>query len=429
MASRTGFLASLILVGLVAGGCDNDPVALRSEFKPEDCPPDEPDCKDGDPRIPIGGGDGGVGTDGGGTNDAGGGGDGGAPDAGMPDTGPPPSTFLDVSGQWPTSYVFDVGDYLFGISNLANELDFIDQALRGNLDLGNGILDAIVGPLLDAWIRQAVMTPGGQRFQTVIRTLNGAAHLFEEIEARGQLRVTQAAPSDPYADEVAISATELWSGMYIRLIDRCVDGRQTTSPPHPQPFPQCANTPIPITSSPTPIMVGGGELDVQVHVADFHGRLAAGGPQAALDFDEREVEIEVTKLILMALDLAVRYASANQFVGLEDMFRQTICYEVGVQAEQFALQSSATAPFAGLARQAAEDSCVRLLIDRVVNDGIGGIGVDIEAFQFTQVGLAVDDDGDGRADVLQRIASPDTLDGRFRFVGSAHLGGEWEALR
>lgn len=420
---RRSSFALLALLGVLAAGCDQDVVTPVTGFAPEDCPPDQPECQGDDPRIPVGvGADAGVGD--GGYFDGGSG-----PDLGAPDLGPPPSEFLDVSGSWPTRYVFDVSDYLFGISSLADELDFVDQALRGNLDLGNAILNQLVRPLLDAWIRQAIMTPGGQRFQTVIRSLNGVAHLFEEVEARGVLDVTQQPAADPFAPAVVLNAAETWTSMYIRLIDRCPDGRQTTSPPHRQAFPDCANTPIPITSSPTPIQFDQGEVDVQVYVADFSGSLSAGVPQADLRFDDRAVELEVTKLILLAFDLAIRYASANMYLGMEDLFRQTICYEVGVEAEQLALQSSVTAPFAPVARQAAEDGCVMLLVDRVTNDVVAGIGVDIDAFEYDQIGRAVDVDGDGRADELQNLGVADTLDGRFRFVGSVGLRGEWQAVR
>ena len=59
---------------------------------------------------------------------------------------------------------------------------------------------------------------------------------------------------------------------------------------------------------------------------------------------------------------------------------------------------------------------------------IAGIGIDWDAFEFDQHGRAVDTnpgDGMNRAEILQVLTAPDTLDGRFRFALSSDLGGEW----
>ncbi len=419
-------------VALAQLGCaDEVQLAPVSDFRPEDCSdPSAPECRDPNPRVPIrgqDGADGGLG-DGGGFDGSFDGGEADAGfDAGPPDLGPPPSVFLDLEGTWDTEYVFDVSSYLFGISRLGAGLDFVDQALRGNLDLGNSVLNTIVRPLLDPFIRQAVSTPNGQRFATVIGSLNTIAHLFEEVEATGQMVLVQDPPSDPFADSVRLSGTERWDALYLRLIAGCPEGRRTTSPPHPLAYPACANVAVPIQNVPTPIQTGSGEVDVQVYVAPFEGWLAAGVPEAPFQLEDRVVELELTKLILLAMDLTVRLVSGNEFLGLEDLFRRTICFEVAEEAERLALGSSTTRPFAQLARRSAEAQCVRLLVDRFVQETVGRIGVSFDAFEFDQDGYAVDRTGDGRPEQLQRHATPDTLRGRFRFVAGTRLGGTWQA--
>ena len=44
---------------------------------------------------------------------------------------------------------------------------------------------------------------------------------------------------------------------------------------------------------------------------------------------------------------------------------------------------------------------------------------------FDQYGHAVDNNGDNNADILQVITVNDTIDGRFRLIGSSDLGGSW----
>lgn len=427
MKAKVGYprLVCAVVFSLVLSACDDDSLNPVSGFRPEDCvDSSDPNCSGNGPRIPVGGGGGG--NDGGlsGGFDAG---LGQIPDMGPPDLGPPPSVFLDLEGTWPTAYVFDVSSYLFGISNLAGGLDFVDQALRGNLDLGNSVLNAIVRPLLDPYIRQVVSTPNGQRFANVIQSLNQIAHLFEEIEARGEMSITQEMPADPFAPSTVLRATERWDALYIRLIANCPNGRQTTAPPHPLAYPDCANVAVPITNVPTPIMTANGDVDVQIYVKPFEGELQAGVPEAAFVFRDREVEMEITKLILLAIDLSIRVVSGGQYQGLEDLFQNTICVDVGLEAERLALQFGSTRPFAQLARTTAQSECVRLLVDEFTRQTIGQLGVDFDAFEFEQAGFAIDRNGDNRPEVLQTLANPDTISGRFRFVAGTSLGGQWRA--
>ncbi len=459
LARRSRSLAHIagldVITGLFGLGCEEDTLAPTGGFRPEDCKDiNSPECKEGGVRIDAGlvridaghvGGDAGDITGGDAGDITGGdagditGGDSGTvtmPDAGMmgpidsgipPDAGFPPSEFLDLTGTYPTEYVFDVSDYLFGISQIGGGLDFIDQALRGNIDLGNSTLNRILRPLLAPFFRRLVSTPNGMRLATVIGALNQIAHLFEEIEARGQITITQSPPASRHAPTTAIQATEIWTVMYMRMIRQCPDGRMTRSPPHPLPYPDCARYTVPITNSPTPIMSGSNSVDMRVYIRPFTGTLNAGVPEADFIFENREVEMEFTKLILLAIDIAIRLSSGGMYQGLEDLFRNTVCIDVADEAERLARANSLTRPFASLARRAALDSCVDLLVDNFTNRVIGGIGVDWDAFEFDQSGRAIDRTGDHRPEVLQDHSVANSIQGRFRFVGSARLRGTWKA--
>ena len=54
------------------------------------------------------------------------------------------------------------------------------------------------------------------------------------------------------------------------------------------------------------------------------------------------------------------------------------------------------------------------------------IGVGLAAMDFRQIGRAVDTNNNGRPETLQSMATPNTIDGRFRVVFRADLGGTWQ---
>lgn len=419
---------SLLAVGLglvFLAGCEEELLTPVSGYNPEDCTDPSGACGEGGYRLDAGVNE----TDSGEVWDAGEGIDSGLPetdagsaDAGFVDSGPldsglPPSEFLNVAGTWPTQYVFDISDYLFGISNIADELDFLDRLLSGNISTGFPPLDAliqgVVQQYIPAWVRD------------LVDMLNTAATLFEEVDAFGSMNVGQDLPLDQWATTTALHASETWSIMYVRLVDQCPNGRATTTP---VPFPECARVPVPIMSTPTPIGSGTNAPEMQVYVKPFDGTLQAGRPAADFVLHSREVEMELQKLVLIALNAATRLITNGQFQTLQAALQNAAdCPGLGLRAYNFARNTlGMSQALALLAQTTVEDQCNGVI--QGVIDMIGGIGVSWDAFEFDQAGHAVDlnpQDGQNRADQLQLLTVPDSLDGRFRFALSSHLGGEW----
>src|SRR5262249_14196125 len=113
---------------------------------------------------------------------------------GTPDSGIelPPTVFLDLNGNWSTHYAVDLSNYLFGISDIADELDLVDQALNGYLDTGFPPLDAFILSIIQQYVPSWVVN--------LVDVLNTAATLFDVVEANGgRLTITQDAPRDPRA--------------------------------------------------------------------------------------------------------------------------------------------------------------------------------------------------------------------------------------
>lgn len=410
-------------LGLLAAGCEEDTLQEVSDYTPTDCVDPNDPCGGGGFRLDAGSTqppDSGATPDGGlvGGLDSGTLADAGVvPDAGPPDTGVTPSVFLNLAGTWQTQYVLDISDYLFGLSNLADELDFLDRLLNDGISTGIPLLD----PLIQGVIQQYIPAWVGE----LVSVLSTAATLFEEVDAFGTMNIAQDLPATPTATETNLQVNESWSVMYVRIVDQCPNGRQTTTP---VPFPECARVPIPIQSVPTPIGMGTNAPEMQVYVKPFTGKLQAGVPEADFVLEDREVELEITKLILIALNVATRLATNGQFQTLDAALRSAAdCPGLGMAAFDFARNTLGLSQGAAqLAQTTVVNQCNDVLTNIV--GLIAGIGIDWDAFEFDQFGHAIDQtpaDGLNRPEVLQTLQTPDTLDGRFRFALSSDLGGEW----
>ncbi len=418
-------LVSLALgLGLFAFGCEDAALQPVTSYTPTDCVDPNDDCAGGGFRLDAGGGggstDSGVRPDGGpvgGGPDAGIADTGTRPDAGPADTGPMPTQFLNLSGTWQTQYVLDISDYLFGIAGVATELDFLDRLLNDGISTGIPLLD----PLIQDVIAQYIPPWVGE----LVSVLSTAATLFEEVDAFGTMNISQDVPASPTATESILNATEQWSVMYVRIVDQCPNGRATTTP---VPFPECARVPIPIMSTPVPIGSGSNAPEMQVYVKPFEGRLMAGTPEADFFLEDREVELELTKLVIIALNVATRLATNGQYQTLEAALQAAVdCPGLGLRAYDFAFNTiGLSANASALAQTTVTDQCMGILNNLVAT--IAGIGLGWDAFEFDQAGHAVDQnptDGRNRPEVLQTMQTPDTLDGQFRFALSSDLSGEW----
>jgi hypothetical protein len=431
MRSRCYSLLPLALGLVLVAGCEEEQLTPVSGFDPEDCTDPNSTCGEGGFRLDAGhnpldsgaaldGGDGDGGLIGGGP-DAGlldtGVADSGPADSGPLDSGVPPSEFLNLAGTWQTQYVFDISDYLFGISNIADELDFLDRLINDGISTGFPPLDLLVQGVISQYIPPWV--------GDLVDMLSTAATLFEEVDAFGTMNIAQDLPVDQWATTTALHASETWSVMYVRLVDQCPNGRQTTTP---VPFPECARVPVPIMSTPTPIGTGSNAPEMQVYVKPFDGVLQAGRPQADFVLQDREVELELRKLVLIALNAATRLATNGQFTTLQAALQNAAdCPGLGQAAYNFARNTLGfSQAIAQLAQTTVTNQCNGAI--QGIVDLIAGVGISWDALEFDQAGHAVDrnpQDGQNRADVLQVLTAPDTLDGRFRFALSSDLGGEW----
>lgn len=333
------------------------------------------------------------------------------PDSGAPvDAGPPPE-FLNLAGTHDTEYLFDWSAYLFGIGNIAGPLDFIAQTVSGNINTGF--------PPLDALIRNVVQQFVPPWLVTVITVLNQVANFFEEVEVTAVMNLAQGLP---LGMESALTGSETWTVMNVRLISQCPLGRQDPA------YPACARQRINIV----PLgRTGVGPLDVEVEVHAFAGVLQAGVPQAPFVLEDRAVDIDLYKLVTIVIDLAIRLGTNGQVQSLQQALNQIIdCAALEARAYQLAQNIGLNNTLATIAAASVRNVCDREKQNAInaVIGGLNGIGLGIVSFDYDQLGHAVDTNGNGRPETLQVMTTPDTIDGRFRLLISDPLEGEWRGI-
>ena len=154
-------------------------------------------------------------------------------------------------------------------------------------------------------------------------------------------------------------------------------------------------------------------------------------PAADFQFDDREVEMELTKLVTLVLDIAIRIGTNGQVQSLQDALNQAIdCAALQAEAERLARSIGLNTLLAQAAGRTVRAECDREKM-RALNSIIGsinGIGVGWEAMQFDQIGHAVDTNGNRRPETIQMISVPDTIDGRFRVIVRDRMGGVWQGF-
>lgn len=415
-------VVALALVTSVA--CEDEVLAPASGFVPTECPPEEPNCEQGF-RIDSGLGtlpsDTGpvvVDTDGGGdpngSTDTGvavgaDAGDPGVMDAGVldsgihPDAGGPPPEFLNLAGTHDTEYQLDLSDYLFGISNLAGPLDFINRAFMGRLV--SGPLGFIVNPIIQNLAAQYIPP----WVQTLVDVLSNVANFFETIDVNGVLNIQQDLPSGQTS---ALHGSETWTRLRVRFINQCMFGRMDPN------YPACAQRDIAIVPAGRTNV---GPLEVEVEVRRFDGVLQAGRPEADFVFTNREVRMDMYKLLTIVIDLALRLATNGQIPSLSAALNQLIDCQGLANGVLNATNGNQAAYAIVLTTCVSERQNA---IDSITN-GLNGVPLGLIDFDFDQRGHAVDTNGNHRPEFLQTMSTPNTIDGDFSVIIGSDLGGQW----
>ncbi|MBI4819164.1 MAG: hypothetical protein HY791_23030 [Deltaproteobacteria bacterium] len=436
---RAGVTAALCMSALVVA-CEQDELTTTNEFKPVECP-DGQTCSRGgklDAGVPafdtglhadaeapdLGPPDSGEFADAEapdlGPLDSGEHPDADPPDLGPADVGFPDSgvpAYLDLTGAYTTRYDLDLSNFFFGISDIAGPLRLIYGLLTDEID------PAI--PLLDRWIDDFVASYVPSWLIDVIGVLDTIATFFDVIQVDGQLTLQGSTISPTF------QAQEEWDHAIVRVAANC---RRSGAPP----FPQCAEVLIDLVPQGSPV----GPLAIAVDVRDFSGSISPTriqpGPTGRdtwvgdIDIQDRHVGLDLYRLVLLMVDLAIDAATNGQYRSLSDALDQIIdCSRLRDGAEDFLNSIGLTDPFIQIpALFAVQNGCenVKANVISGVTGGLGGIAISWTAFEFDQIGFAQDRTLNRYPETLQDLAVPNTLDGDFTLVLSDSMGGVWSGI-
>ncbi|MBI2372833.1 MAG: hypothetical protein HYV07_02420 [Deltaproteobacteria bacterium] len=391
-----------------AVACEEDTLNTTNGFKPADCVDSASICGSVGLRLDAGstggGGDAGGSTIPGGDTDAGSGAsgvDGGsALDSGAVDSGPP-LVFLDLTGQYDTSYAMEAPS----LGDIADVTGFIYSLLTG-VSTGNPLVDVLLAPIL-----QSVVNVNAPWVVSLTGALNAVTSVLSDIRAYGVMRLSQ---DPPAGGTVRLHGQEQWNQLIILIVDRCV-GRDPNNPP------RCAEAVLNVSGrsgSPQVDLYTGETLSIEVNVHAFEGVLqpvtAASPHEADFALQNRDVDVDLTGILHIALDLiidALTFYNPPHFRSLREMIVFG-CNDISTQISNTAVRIA----FLGACVNFVADGIDDLLRQVVVGTG----------YHFDQQGHAVDLAPYGHPDFLQDLAVARTIDGDFDIgLGSPSVRGRW----
>ncbi|MBI3178912.1 MAG: hypothetical protein HYZ27_04585, partial [Deltaproteobacteria bacterium] len=193
---------------------------------------------------------------------------------------------LDVRGQWLTTYHFDISDTLpsFFTNGLGPIVDFLNLLFNDQLDIDVPIL----GDILEALLSQLVDQYVPQWVQTVVAVLADFIHLFENMEATGEMFLQQTPTGPPLGTQV--SGDEKWTTAQFYVVSLCDGG--------PAAFPNGPGCRVDVVlDSNINVDYSNDDLVVDVKVDPFNGEVMG----TTLRLYGRNVEIELAQLINVLL--------------------------------------------------------------------------------------------------------------------------------
>ena len=218
----------------------------------------------------------------------------------------PPSNIpaLDVRGLWLTVYHFDISSTLpaFFHNGLGPVVDFLNLVFASQLQINI----PIIGDLLETIINEIVAEYVPPWVQTIVAVLADFIHLFENMEAEGEMWLTQTPTGPPLGTN--ISGAEDWTSARFFVVSFCPGG-----PAQFAQDPSCGE--IDVIMDPTvPVGYSSEDLRVGVEVSPFLGEVM--GP--VLKLNGRDVKFGLAQLINVVLDTVTVLASNGQYGSFED---------------------------------------------------------------------------------------------------------------
>jgi len=326
----------------------------------------------------------------------------------LPPTNVPP---MNVSGTWYTRYHFDISDTLPGFLTdfLGPAIDFLNLVFAGQLEIDI----PIIGDILEGLIDQVVAEYVPSWAQTLVKILADFIHLFENMEARGVLQLTQE-PVAPLGTN--INGVEDWSSAQFFVVSLCPGG--------PSEFadnPECGR--IDVAFDPTvDVDYSNDDLRVGIEVAPFRGEVMG----RTLLLKPRNVKFGLAQLVNVMLDVITAAASDGEYGDFETYLLEGIdC--AGIQASFNDLIYNITdGDVPELPGVEAACNAASLAAIQSLHDVLGNVELQMLELGFDQRALIYDNPVGGLADQLGDPTDP-TDNAESALIGDtdfAFFGGE-----
>jgi hypothetical protein len=210
---------------------------------------------------------------------------------------------IDVRGLWFTTYHFDISDTLPGFfaGGLGPVVDFLNLVFHGQLEIDI----PIIGDILEAMLDQLVADYVPDWVRTVVAVLADFIHLFENMEAEGEMLLVQT-PETPVLG-TSIAGEEDWTSAQFFVVSFCAGG-----PAEFEQDPGCGRIDV-ILDSTIPVDYSNNDLRVGVAIDPFGGEVLGD----TLRLNGRDVEIGLEQLVNVLLDVIVAVASNGQWSDFE----------------------------------------------------------------------------------------------------------------
>jgi len=217
----------------------------------------------------------------------------------------PDESVPDVSGIWLTRHDYRIRDALPPtVQETFKALRLMDQTLLGQLTIPGlpGWLQAIVNAFVARLLQQYL--PGWM--QQLIHISDDFATILGNLRSEGAMRLTRG------TDAAHLRGAEVWTSLVFYWLPLC-EGAIAGDPDDP---PECAR--IDVVTSDSGIDESAqckGELlpSIRPKLTPFTAALAKQGSRWVLTVDQREVKLEMGKLLLILVDQLMSVVTAGEY--------------------------------------------------------------------------------------------------------------------
>jgi hypothetical protein len=299
---------------------------------------------------------------------------------------------MDVRGLWYTVYHFDISDTLPGFfqNGLGPVVDFLNLLFASQLEIDIPIIGDVIEAIIDSIVEEYVPP----WVQTIVAILADFIHLFENMEAEGEMMLTQT-PTTPTLG-TNVSGIEDWLSARFYVVSFCPGG--------PAEFavdPSCGQ--IDVVMDPTvPVDYSDEDLRVGVEVSPFLGEVMG----RVLKLNGRDVKFGMRQLINVVLDTVTIVASNGDYADFEE-FLVDIVPCADVQASFDDLMCDITdGDFCSMPGVEAACEAASLAATAALSEALGNVELQVFHVEFDQRANIYDNPVGGEADVLGSPADP-----------------------